>query len=1117
MEQLIGGFDWSSTPVGPARGWSPTLRMMVQQMLANRFPLLLWWGPQYISIYNDAYIPILGAKHPWALGRPVSECWSEIWDVLRPLIDTPYLGGPATWNDDLQLEIKRHGFLEETHFTVAYSAVPDETAAGGVGGVLATVHEITAKVVAERRVMVLRDLSGGTGASTAEVACSTAAQTLLRHELDVPFALIYLFDGNGARLAAQAGLGRVSASLAAVPLQRDEAAWPFGAVQRSGAAELVEQLDRRFDRVPPGPWADPPRQALVLPMRATAPQELAGFLVAGVSSRLQFDAAYHSFLELVAGQIATVIANARAREEEQRRIQALAELDRAKTAFFSSVSHEFRTPLTLMLGPLGDLLRGSHGALPEPALAPLQTTHRNARRLLRLVNTLLDFWRVEAGRNDADYRRTDLAALTAGVASNFRSACERAGLQLRVDCPALPAERAVYVDRDMWEKIVLNLLSNAVKFTLQGGIEVRLEDGADEGARLSVRDTGIGIAAAELPRLFQRFYRVENRHARTYEGTGIGLALVQELVKLHGGVIAVSSVPEEGSVFTVTIPYGTAHLDPQRIERHAAQRPPAGAASAFVDEALGWLPGETADAAAPEPPSLPERRQRPRVLWADDNSDMREYVARLLRPRFEVQAVADGRAALLAARERCPDLILSDVMMPGLDGFGLLREVRADERLKAVPLILISARAGEESRIEGLDRGADDYLVKPFSAQELIARVESQVRMSQLRRQTETALREAHARAEESNRRLRQADQRKNEFLALLGHELRNPLAPISNMSELLSRSLPVESPARAGVEMIRRQARQLARLVEDLLDVARITQGRIELRREAVDLGAVVAAGIETVGPLLQEKRHRIAVRSGGGRFYVHGDAARLAQCVSNLVTNSAKYTDAGGSIEVELRSDGADAVVAVSDDGCGIPASLLPGIFDLFVQGACTLDRAQGGLGIGLSVVKKLIEMHGGSVSARSEGPGRGACFELRLPLAPPLEAAPAPAPPRPRGKRVFIVDDNEDAALAMTALLESEGHVVRAVHTARDALRQLESFAPDVALIDIGLPLMNGYELGRRLRGMPALAGLKIIAVTGYGQPEDRREALEAGFDEHLVKPVADAALAEALLRL
>jgi PAS domain S-box-containing protein len=737
MLRLIREKDWSRTPIGGVEQWSPTLRMMVEFLLANRFPLLLWWGPQFVSIYNDAYRPILGAKHPAALGQPFKEVWSEIADIITPLIDTPFNGGPSTWMDDIPLELNRHGYLEETHFTIAYSPVPDEAAPRGIGGVLATVHEITDKVIGERRIEALRDLTARAGeGKSAEEACQLAALALKDHDKDIPFALIYLLDANGenSQLAATSGfkdgeqplLPEVSTASDGI-----EATWPFAEVAETESAVLVEKLGSAMPRVPGGPWQDPPHTALVVPIKSSVAHRLTGFLVAGLSPRLRVDDRYRSFLDLVAAQISAAVANARAYEQERRRAEALAELDRAKTTFFSNVSHEFRTPLTLILGPLTDALAGGKGL----DVAQLDLVHRNSLRLLKLVNSLLDFSRIEAGRAQASYEAVDLAGLTSELASNFRSACERTGLKLLVHCEPLSAP--VRVDRDMWEKIVLNLLSNAFKFTFEGEIEVSLRE-ADGFAELSVRDTGVGIPEAELPKVFERFHRIEGQRSRTHEGSGIGLALVLELVKLHGGTLKVESPDGRGTTFTARIPLRAADLPADHPHAPSSLPSTSIRADAFVQEALRWLPDSAAVAVPsikdiPESGTIPSLPAGSRVLLADDNADMREYVRRLLGGICEVRTVADGLAALTAIREHRPDLVLSDVMMPGLDGFELLRQIRADASIHDIPVILVSARAGEESRIEGLEAGADDYLIKPFSARELVARVKANLDLAKVR------------------------------------------------------------------------------------------------------------------------------------------------------------------------------------------------------------------------------------------------------------------------------------------------------------------------------------------------------------------------------------------------
>jgi PAS domain S-box-containing protein len=382
--------------------------------------------------------------------------------------------------------------------------------------------------------------------------------------------------------------------------------------------------------------------------------------------------------------------------------------------------------LTLMLGPLEDLLGRAGGALADDVRREIDSAHRNALRLLKLVNTLLDFARIEAGRVQAVYEASDLSSLTAQLASVFRSAVERSGLDFVVDCPPLP--ESVYVDHELWEKIVLNLLSNALKFTFDGEIAVHLRS-KGEFVELEIRDTGTGIPSDEMPHLFKRFHRVQGARARTHEGTGIGLALVQDLVALHGGHIAVESEVGRGSTFTVTVRTGTTHLPPEQIGAQRSQTSTAVRAEAYVDEVARWAP----DVAGAVSDARDRAAPRPRVLVVDDNPDMRAYISRLLHETYEIDVAVDGEDALARIGRQMPDLVLTDVMMPRMDGFALLQNIRASDETRNLPVILLSARAGEESTIEGLSAGADDYLVKPFAARELFARVQTHLELVRVR------------------------------------------------------------------------------------------------------------------------------------------------------------------------------------------------------------------------------------------------------------------------------------------------------------------------------------------------------------------------------------------------
>jgi signal transduction histidine kinase/serine phosphatase RsbU (regulator of sigma subunit)/FixJ family two-component response regulator len=745
--------DWEATPLGPADAWPRSLSTIVRVLLTSRFPMWMAWGPELTFLCNDAYRrDTLGQKYPWALGRPAHEVWAEIWTEIGPRIDTVLRTGEATWDEALLLLLERSGFREETYHTFSYSPLADDD--GRITGMLCVVTEDTRRVINERRMATLREMgSVSSGVREEHDFLAAASAAMIGNPLSLPFSAVYLFDHDGnARLATTTGIERGHpAAPTKIWASDPDPVWPLEQMA-AGQNVIVDMTGSRFGRLPSGGWEDPPVRALALDIPQIGHATPYGFLVVGLNPYSVLDSEYRAFVDLIAQHMSSGIAAARTYEAERQRAQELEELDRAKTAFFSNVSHEFRTPLTLMLGPLQDALGAQEGLGSEP----LELVHRNALRLLKLVNTLLDFSRAEAGRMQAEFRPTDICRLTSQLASTFQDATDRAGIELIVRCEN-PAEE-VYLDRDLWERIVLNLVSNAFKATLAGSItvEVTPQPGAVE---LSVTDTGTGIPEDEITRLFARFHRARGE-TRSYEGTGIGLALVKELTELHGGKVGVSSKLGEGSRFNVRIPTGCEHL-PREHVRDESLEPAASISALFVEEALSWLtaagsdqpdefaPSRELTAAGIGPDDEADGEQRPRVLIADDNQDLRRYLSSLLSSQFEVVTVSDGQEALASVRSRLPDLLISDVMMPGLDGYALLKRLRADPETRDLPVMLLSARAGEGAAIEGLAAGADDYLAKPFSGRELLARVRAHIELAQLRRQAAADVRGERSRLEQ--------------------------------------------------------------------------------------------------------------------------------------------------------------------------------------------------------------------------------------------------------------------------------------------------------------------------------------------------------------------------------
>jgi signal transduction histidine kinase len=647
----------------------------------------------------------------------------------------------------------------------------------------------------------------------------------------------------------------------------------------------------------------------------------------------------------------------------------LGELDAAKTAFFSNVSHEFRTPLTLMLGPLEDALADRGAPLTAVQVARLQLAHDNALRVLKLVNALLDFSRLEAGRVRLRCAPIDLAAYTAKLARMYESACEKAHLRLTIECP--PLSSPIWVDRDLWEKIVPNLVSNAFKYTFEGEIAVRMRETAQD-AILEVADTGTGIPESDLPLIFDRFHRVAGATGRTFEGTGIGLSLVRELAALHGGSVTVESVVGRGSTFLVTIPKGSAHLPPDAVADAPAPQT-ARDALALATEASRWVRTTSAvDRDQPPADPAPHRSgSRTRVLVVDDNADLRSYVAGLLAPSCAVTTAADGREALNQVRTEPPDIIVSDVMMPHLDGFGLVRELRADPRTATLPVILLSARAGEDAAVEGLGTGADDYLAKPFSARELLARVRTHAELARMRREWTAQLEAANTELE--------------AFSYSVSHDLRAPLRHVLGFANLLAQQVDKGNTEkiRAHTQTITDAAAKMSRLIDDLLAFSRFA--RTPLAKGPVDLNTVV-----------HDVRHELmGHKEATGRHIawqidplplVDADPTLMRQVLINLMSNAVKYSGRRAQARIDIGivdGSASEIVLFVRDNGAGFDARYSDRLFGVF-QRLHTAEEFEG-TGIGLANVKRIVSRHGGRVWAESVL-NEGATFYIALPKESP-----------------------------------------------------------------------------------------------------------------------------------
>lgn len=729
MGALIREKDWSKTALGSPGFWPQSLRTALSIMLETRFPMYIAWGREFVQFYNDGYRPILGAtKHP-AIGKSSRETFEEIWDIIGPMFED-VMKGKAVGVTDFLLPLNRFGYVEECYFIFSYSPIRDES--GSVGGVLVTVTETTDRVIEERRLKTLRYMAKrASEAKTVSGAWNKIALTIEVNDFDIPFALCYELDEKGetAQLVANINVTSPTEIPEQLQLTAPNHYWVSGGLIASHKAELITNLTHFLPDLVCGAWHEPVTFAYRILLQKPEKKHPYGILLLGINPRKKFNDSYRAFFDLFANHAASALANAHAFEEERKRSEALIEIDRLKTNFFGNISHEFRTPLTLIMGSLENMLNETGRQLPGEDRENLLAAHRNTQRLLKMVNTLLDFSRLEAGRIQARYRPVDITALTEDLASGFRSTIEKAGITYSIRCEAVAEQ--VYVDPELWEKIVFNLLSNAFKYTLEGEISVSLQR-VGNTIEFSVSDTGAGIPAEELGNIFNRFHRVKNTPGRSYEGTGIGLSLVSELTKLHKGSIEVESQPGKGSVFRVRLPVGKDHLPESQIEE----------AAFFPEKYTVERAFQPYD--APEGPVRSDRPAYPpdtdKLLVVDDNADMRNYICKLLQGTYRVVTATNGREALEKLSADTFQLVLSDIVMPEMDGIELLKRIKGDPATVRIPVILLSARAGEEAMIEGYEIGADDYLIKPFSARELMARVGSQLKVVHAHRHAEEQL-----------------------------------------------------------------------------------------------------------------------------------------------------------------------------------------------------------------------------------------------------------------------------------------------------------------------------------------------------------------------------------------
>ena len=1077
MAELIRQTDWSLTPLGPSHQWPASLRIAVITALDSPLPGLVMWGPELIQIYNDAYQPFLALRHPLALGQGTRECWPEVWAFNQPIFRQVMRTGKPHHLQDQEFTIEPSGVPETRYFTVTYAPLRDES--GTVCGVLVTPVETTQRVLMERENRALLEATRFADEQLRQMFEQAPNFMLV---LKGPDHVCEIANAAARQLVASRDMMGKSILQALPEVEAQGFIKLLDGVYQSGETFIAS--DRQVSlRMPDAPSDSAPHDRYLdfvyQPIR-NAQGQVCGIFVSGSDvtahhhaqmelksklQRLQAAEARHAFQRTLADRLRPlnspeeVTAAACELLGKQLGVSRVvfSEINDANNTFYirgdwtdgllPSIAGVTRTLNDFGPEHLDSLRSGQVSANHDVTLDPRTAQHADAYARLGI-------------RADLAVPLVKSGALT--VVFSLNHALPRRWTDAEVDLMKDVAERtwaAAESARAQAELRAERDKSRHIFDTMTEGFTLidsdwRITQMNAEGVRLS-RRTPLEMIGKNLWEIwpevidtkFETIYRrvMAMRVADTFE---------QDINFSDGHTtsLALTAYP--------MLDGGLAAFFRDVTERNAAAEA-VRVSHMRAENALGlaqlgtfeWnVVGNHVECSA---------RTREIFGFDDTQGHLADDFFNRIVPADRERVMEEIRTAFPAERR-------------------LITEYRIQLPNGAVRNIVSSSVCHSDVG------GALVRHVGVFSD-------------ATARKQTEEKLREA--------------DRRKDEFLAMLAHELRNPLAPITMSAEILSRPGIDQKTLLEMSAIVVRQAEHMTSLIDDLLDVSRINKGLVTLNREALDLKDVLASAVEQGRALMEKQNHAFSMQLTGDALYVHADRIRLVQVFSNILSNAAKYTPADGKIALDVAVADGQARVVVRDNGVGMSESLLPHIFDIFTQAERTPGRTQGGLGLGLALVKNLVGLLGGSVTARSDGPGRGSEFTVLLPLldGTAQRAPPLPAPRiagRVQALHILVVDDNVDAASTVAMLLKMDGHTVSIAHTAEDALARLEAGslnAPQVFLLDIGLPGIDGFELARRLRAACATSGATLIALTGYGQPQDREKSKAAGFDHHIEKPV------------